>query len=114
MGVACLHWYAIRVRTGSERTAFEQLEGIGLEAFFPFYLEKVRWSDRKKTVERALFPGYIFARFSDRLPVLNIPCVPQVLGDDRSHPQPRFSSRNAAWLICRTQTRLWPPQLPLR
>jgi len=48
-----------------------------------------KWSDRIKTVEEPLFPGYVFCRFDPtvRLPILKIPTVMSVLGLGNS-PQP--------------------------
>ncbi len=34
---------------------------MGCEAWLPLHLERTRWSDRWKTIERPLFPGYLFA-----------------------------------------------------
>ena len=41
-----------------------------------------RWSDRYKTIEEPLFPGYLFCRFdlSDRFRVLNTTGVAQIIG----------------------------------
>lgn len=59
-------WYALRVRFGRERRVIEQLADGGIEHFFPCYATRVIWSDREKTVERAFFPGYLFARLTTR------------------------------------------------
>ena len=76
-------WYALRVRSNFERTAQAALRGRGLAEFLPLYRKLSRWSDRSKTIERPLFPGYVFARFeaSNRLPVLMMPGVVQVVGN---------------------------------
>jgi transcription antitermination factor NusG len=37
-----------------------------MEAFLPTWSEQVQWSDRKKTITRPLFPGYLFVRESGR------------------------------------------------
>jgi len=77
-----LPWFAIRVRSNYERTAAEHLRQRGYEEFSPSYKTERQWSDRKKTVERFLFPGYVFSRLNpqDRLPVLTVPGVVSLVG----------------------------------
>jgi transcription antitermination factor NusG len=54
----------------------------GYEEFAPCYKAEAQWSDRKKVVDRSLFPGYVFARLDpqDRLPVLMAPGVVGLVG----------------------------------
>ena len=75
-------WYALRVRSNHERVAAMHLREQGYEEFSPAYKSESQWSDRKKTVERFLFPGYVFCRLNpdDRLPVLMMPGVVNVVG----------------------------------
>lgn len=61
-----LEWYGLRVRSMREFRVRAALLDAGTEAFLPTYDATVRWSDREKRVERLFFPGYIFARFSER------------------------------------------------
>jgi transcriptional antiterminator NusG len=70
-------WFALRVRSKHERLAAAHLRGRGYEEFAPSYATERQWSDRKKTTEQFLFPGYVFCRFDpqDRLPVLTVPGV---------------------------------------
>jgi transcription antitermination factor NusG len=77
------NWYAIRVRSNFEKVVQECLRQHDLEEFLPVYLKKSRWSDRVKTIERPLFPGYVFGRFNpaNRLPVLKMPGVVNILGN---------------------------------
>jgi len=56
-------WYAVRVKPNCERTAATVLSAKGFEHCLPVYKDRRRWSDRYKTVELPLFPGYIFCRF---------------------------------------------------
>lgn len=56
------HWYAFRLRSNRERTVERDLIRAGVHTFLPLYTVTTRWSDRVKTAERALFPGYIFAQ----------------------------------------------------
>src|SRR5665213_4204192 len=75
-------WYALRVRSNHERVAAMHLREQGYEEFCPAYKSERQWSDRKKTVEQFLFPGYVFCRLNpdDRLPVLMMPGVVNVVG----------------------------------
>lgn len=54
-------WWALRVASNRERSVQAALSRAGLGSFLPAYQARVEWSDRTKTVERLLFPGYIFA-----------------------------------------------------
>jgi transcription antitermination factor NusG len=73
MANACLHdapdaaaadvdreWFAVQVWTGREQHSVTELTRRGFEVFLPCYREHRRWSDRIKTIDRALFPGYLF------------------------------------------------------
>ena len=70
-------WYALTVKPQHERAASRYLRDKGLDEFSPLYRARKRWSDRWKEVERCLFPGYVFCRFSydDRLRVLGTPGI---------------------------------------
>jgi transcription antitermination factor NusG len=77
-----LPWFAVRVRSNHERVTALHLRSRGLEEFAPTYRTECQWSDRRKEVERFLFPGYVFCRLNpnDRLPVLTIPGVVGLVG----------------------------------
>jgi transcription antitermination factor NusG len=93
MAVACprpdLEWFAVRVRTRAESTVKEFLTVRGIETLCPTYPERRRYTDRIKTVEAALFPGYLFCNIDrfDRFPVLSSPGVDYIVGFGRE-PQP--------------------------
>jgi transcription antitermination factor NusG len=55
-------WCAVQVWAGREHRSATHLRLRGYESFCPVYYEQRRWSDRIKTVERALFSGYVFCR----------------------------------------------------
>jgi transcription antitermination factor NusG len=57
-----LCWYAIRTRSRHEKIVAKQLDGLQIETFLPLCSEIHRWSDRKKSVDLPLFPGYAFVR----------------------------------------------------
>jgi transcription antitermination factor NusG len=82
MTEALKEWFALRVKSNFEKTSSQILLQKGYEAFLPTYYTRNRWSDRIKTVERPLFPGYLFCRFhvGDRLPILVTPGIVGVVG----------------------------------
>jgi len=74
-------WYAVRVQSRFEAVVSTTLRAKGYEEFLPLYRSTRRWSDRKKTLDLPLFPGYLFCRFpADRvLPILTTPGVVKIL-----------------------------------
>ena len=75
--VLALNWYAVYTCVRHEKRVAEQMEQRQLRSFLPLYREIHRWKDRRKEVELALFPGYVFVRIApqNRLRVLEIPSV---------------------------------------
>jgi transcription antitermination factor NusG len=65
-------WFAIRVKSNFEQKVATGLRNKGLEEFLPLYQSRRRLSDRYKTVDLPLFPGYLFCRLDldHRLPLL--------------------------------------------
>lgn len=68
-------WFAIRVKSNFEKKVAIGLHNKGLTEFLPLYQTRKRLSDRYKTVELPLFPGYLFCRLDldHRLPLLTTP-----------------------------------------
>ena len=81
LGDQRLPWFALRVRSNHERVAALHLREQGYEEFCPAYKSERQWSDRKKTMEQSLFPGYVFCRMNpdERRPVLMMPGVVNVV-----------------------------------
>ncbi len=77
-----LLWFALRVRSNYERIAAVHLRERGFEEFSPSYQVQRRWSDRTKTMEQFLFPGYVFSRLNphDRLLAVTVPGVVGLVG----------------------------------
>ena len=77
-----LSWFALQIRSRWEANTADLLRGKGLQTLLPTYTTKRKWSDRMKSVESPLFPGYVFCRFDvhNRLPVLVTPGVIAVVG----------------------------------
>ena len=75
-------WFALRVKSRSEKIVSTIVRYKGFEEFLPLYQSRRRWSDRFKSVELPLFPGYVFCRFdpSTRLRVLQAPGVRSIVG----------------------------------
>jgi transcription antitermination factor NusG len=77
-----LPWFALRVKSRAEKFVATMAHNKGFEEFLPLYQCRHRWSDRFKTVELPLFPGYVFCRVNPehRLPLLIIPGVLHFVG----------------------------------
>jgi transcription antitermination factor NusG len=75
-------WFAIRVKSRCEKVVSTIARNKGFEEFLPLYESRQRWSDRSKSVEFPLFPGYVFCRLNPqhRLPLLTIPGVLHFVG----------------------------------
>src|SRR5438270_11525242 len=75
-------WFALRVRSNSEKVTTAHLEARGLQPFLPLYRSRRTWSNRIKDLDFPLFPGYVFCRFvvTNRLPVLSAPGVVGIVG----------------------------------
>jgi transcription antitermination factor NusG len=82
-------WYALQVRPRSEWMVEANLRNKGYTPFLPTYKSKRRWSDRIKTLDVPLFPGYLFCQFDvrTRLPILKTPGVSHIVGIGKN-PEP--------------------------
>lgn len=56
------HWQVIYTMPKAEVKLFNSLVSKGIEVFLPLTSVVVQWSDRKKKVNRPLFPNYVFVR----------------------------------------------------
>ena len=67
-------WFAIYVKSRSEKKVLKLLEDIGVESFLPLITRVKQWSDRKKKVEEPLFRSYLFVNIplNDYYNVLNV------------------------------------------
>jgi transcription antitermination factor NusG len=61
-----------------------ELSARNFEIYLPVFRELHRWKDRKKLIERPLFPGYVFVHMIDsvpsRLAIFKIDGVVRILG----------------------------------
>jgi transcription antitermination factor NusG len=71
------HWYAVCVGPRYEKAVATNLGLRGLTCFLPVYRSVRRWKDRRKELDMALFPGYVFVNLdlTNRLRVLEAPGV---------------------------------------
>jgi transcription antitermination factor NusG len=69
------NWYALYTCPRHEKRVVQQIEERRISCFLPLYRSVRRWKDRRKELELALFPGYVFVRVAlrDRLRVLGLP-----------------------------------------
>jgi len=74
-------WYAAYTAPRHEKRVAQQMLGYRIDCFLPLYKSIRRWKDRRKQLELALFPGYVFVRIElgDRLRVLGLPGVVQIV-----------------------------------
>lgn len=77
-------WFAVTVKPQHEQTAEKGLAAKGFETYLPLYLAVRKWSDRTKTLQLPLFPGYVFCRFgrTDHTTVLRTPGVRTIVSFD--------------------------------
>ncbi|MGD0911738.1 MAG: transcription termination/antitermination NusG family protein [Terracidiphilus sp.] len=68
-------WNVLHVSANHEKKVAQHLAVRCLENYLPLYKERSRWTDRAVTLERPLFPGYVFVRFTpaSRLSVISTP-----------------------------------------
>lgn len=77
-------WGVVHVLANHEKRVAQHLSVRSLEHYLPLYTERSRWTDRSVVLERPLFTGYVFVRYSPstRRAVITVPGVLRVLGDD--------------------------------
>ena len=83
-GATALQWYAIQTLSRHEKRVEQGLREKAVHAFLPLNKTQNQWSDRQKTVELPLFPGYVFVNIApdarSRVPVLQTNGVISFLG----------------------------------
>jgi transcription antitermination factor NusG len=83
------HWYALYTCPRHEKRVAEQIKQRRISCFLPLYRSVRRWKDRRKELDLALFPGYVFVRVAlqDRLKVLQLPSAVRFVSFN-GHPVP--------------------------
>src|SRR5258706_14003285 len=77
-------WYAAYTSANHEKCVSEQMRVRGVEHFLPLYASVRQRKNGRVTLQRPLFPGYVFVRMAlrDKLRVLQIPGVVRLVGFD--------------------------------
>jgi transcription antitermination factor NusG len=68
------NWYALYTCPRHEKRVAEQIKQRSISCFLPLYRSVRRWKDRRKELDLALFPGYVFVRVArqEQLQVLKV------------------------------------------
>jgi len=82
-------WYAVYTWARHEKRVAAQMGQRRIRGFLPLYRSMHRWKDRRKEIELALFPSYVFVHLAlrDRVRVLEIPGVVNIVSS-RGKPTP--------------------------
>jgi transcriptional antiterminator NusG len=85
MASSPLLWFALAVKPRHEKSVAQRLSNKGLESLLPLYRASRQWTDRLKTIDLPLFPGYVFCRFDldNRRAVCSTPGVKSIVGFDK-------------------------------
>src|SRR5579859_1596516 len=75
-------WYALYTCPRHEKYVAEQIERRRISCFVPLYRSIRKWKDRRKELQLALFPGYVFVRMTleSRVRVLQVPGAVHFVG----------------------------------
>lgn len=78
-------WFALTVHPKHEHLAARGLRSRGFEVYLPLHRARRRWSDRTKSLDMVLFPGYLFCRFDalDKLRVMTSSSVRGIVRNGR-------------------------------
>jgi transcriptional antiterminator NusG len=80
-------WYCLHTRSRHEEVVFHHLEDKRIFSFLPRLEVWSRRKDRRKKIQKALFPGYVFVHEvldpHHRLEILKTPGVVRILGNER-------------------------------
>jgi len=79
-------WQVLHVIANHEKRVAQHLSVRSVEHYLPLYTERSKWTDRSVLLDRPLFTGYVFVRFSPyaKFPVVSTPGVIRLLGDHES------------------------------
>jgi|SRR5215472_3142827 len=69
------NWYALYTCPRHEKRVAELIERRRFSCFLPLYRSVRQWKDRRKELELALFPGYVFVQIAleERVRILEVP-----------------------------------------
>jgi transcription antitermination factor NusG len=79
-----VRWYAAYTSANHEKRVAEQMGVRGVEHFLPLYASVRQWKNGRVTLQRPLFPGYVFVRLAlrEKLRVQQIPGMARLVGFD--------------------------------
>jgi transcription antitermination factor NusG len=82
IGLEHASWHVLHVVPNHEKRVANHLLLRSVDHFLPLYSERSRWSDRSVMLERPLFPGYVFVRFTpeSRRVIIALPGALKILG----------------------------------
>ena len=79
-------WYCLHTRSRHEEVVYQRLQEKGIQAFLPKLEAWSRRKDRRKKIQKALFPGYLFVKENldplHRLEILKTSGVVKILGNE--------------------------------
>lgn len=80
----CSSWYAVYTRSRHEKVVHNLLSNKGLSSFLPLRNVLSQWKDRRKYVQKPLFPGYLFVQAGQEELhlVMTTPGVAYILGGE--------------------------------
>jgi len=84
------NWYALYTCPHREKLVAEQIKLRSVPCFLPVYRSLRRWKDRRKELQLALFPGYVFVQIAleKKLKVLEIPGAVRLVSFNGQPPLP--------------------------
>ena len=85
-------WHVLHVAANHEKRVAQHLTVRSLEHYLPLYTVRSKWTDRVVNLERPLFAGYVFVRYSPqaRLAVVSTPGVLRLLLSGRAKQTARL------------------------
>ncbi len=109
-------WYAVHVRSNQERTTETFLADRNVTAFLPTYRVQSKRSDRRTTLTRPLFSGYIFVHIDyntqDRIQVLKAPGFVRIVGfGQKPTPVPDATVQSLEILVGASENQVRPHPL---
>jgi len=71
------NWFVVYTKPRHEKKVAQSLEKWEIDFFLPIKKELRQWADRKKWIDKPLFPGYLFVHIdnNDYYNVLNCPGI---------------------------------------
>jgi transcription antitermination factor NusG len=73
MSTPLRYWHPVYTKPRNEKKVADRLVAQGYEVYCPLREDRVRWSDRWKTIQKPVFTSYVFVHVTEaeRLEVLN-------------------------------------------